>query len=204
MPDGTPPNDDQFDLHFVGRLREGSTDTVEEFVRGHSPWMLSLARRILRDDSAAEDVVQEAFNKAFQNLDRFEGRSTLKTWLHRIVVNQALMALRSQRRRPEDPIDPLLPEFDRNACRIEGSWNELRSAEEICGQQQVRDIVRAQIDRLPETYRIVLLLRDIEEMTTTEVAGQLEISEANVKVRLHRARSALKTLLEPILRGEVT
>ena len=96
-----------------------------------------------------------------------------------------------------------MPEFDRNACRIEGSWNELRSAEEICGQQQVRDIVRAQIDRLPETYRIVLLLRDIEEMTTTEVAGQLEISEANVKVRLHRARSALKTLLEPILRGEV-
>ena len=62
---------------------------------------MSLARRILRDDSAAEDVVQEAFNKAFQNLDRFEGRSTLKTWLHRIVVNQALMALRSQRRRPE-------------------------------------------------------------------------------------------------------
>lgn len=205
MPDGPPaPIDDQSDLFILGKLRDGCTATLEKFVRAHSPWMLSVARRILREDSAGEDVVQEAFNKAFQKLDGFEGRSTLKTWLHRIVVNQALMALRTRRRRPEEPIEPLLPEFDQNACRIEGAWNELRGADDICAEKQLRDIVRRKIDDLPDSYRIVLLLRDIEEMTTLEVAEQLDISEANVKVRLHRARSALKTLLEPILRGDVT
>lgn len=188
----------------LDKLRDGCTATAEKFVREYAPRMLNVARRILRDDSAAEDVVQEAFNRAFQKLSSFEERSTLSTWLHRIVVNQALMSLRTLRRRAEEPLDHLLPDFDANACRIEESWPRLLSAHEICEQNQLRAIVREKIDQLPETYRIVLLLRDIEDMSTADVAEQLELSQANVKVRLHRARSALKTLLEPVLRGQIS
>ena len=187
----------------VDRLLENCPETTEAFVRRHSPWMLMVARRMLRDHAAAEDIVQETFAKAFQNLTRFEGRSTLKTWLHRIVVNQALMSLRKSRRQSEESLDDLMPQFDSNACRIEDSWPRLLGADEICEQRQLRDHVRAAIDRLPDSYRTVLLLRDIEGLSTAEVAEALELSETNVKVRLHRARSALKTLLEPVLRGQL-
>ncbi len=192
----------EIEQEALTKLRERCPVTTERFVRHHAPWMLKVAGRILRDDAAAQDVVQEAFGKGFQKLSEFEGRSTLKTWLHRIVVNQALMKLRSQRRLREEPLDHFLPEFDSNACRIEESWPRLLGTHEICEQKQIRELVRQKIDELPQGYRVVLLLRDIEEMTTAEVAEQMELSEANVKVRLHRARSALKTLLEPILRGQ--
>ncbi len=194
----------QIELEPLAKLREHCPVTTERFVRNHAPWMLKVASRILRDDATAQDVVQEAFGNAFQKLSEFEGRSSLKTWLHRIVVNQALMKLRSRRRLREEPLDHLLPEFGSNACRIEQSWPQLLGAQEICEQKQLREIVRRKIDELPHDYRVVLLLRDIEEMTTSEVAEQLELSVSNVKVRLHRARSALKTLLEPVLRGQET
>ena len=187
----------------VDKLLEHCPETTEAFVRRHSPWMLMVARRMLRDHASAEDIVQEAFAKAFQNLAKFEGRSTLKTWLHRIVVNQALMSLRKSRRQSEESLDDLMPQFDSNACRIEDSWPRLLGADEICEQRQLRDHVRAAIDRLPDSYRTVLLLRDIEGLSTAEVAETLTLSESNVKVRLHRARSALKTLLEPVLRGQL-
>ena len=106
------------------------------------------------------------------------------------------------KRLEEQPIDDLLPEYDRTACRIEPPGRGLESPEDIVAQGRMRDLIRRKIGELPESYRIVLMLRDIEEIETAEVAKMLEISESNVKVRLHRARSALKKLLEPLLRGE--
>jgi len=154
------------------------------------------------DSGLADDCVQEAFIKAFRNIGGFEGRSSLKTWLHRITVNEALMKLRSVDRRREDPIDDLLPDFDQNHCRIEPPWGGIPTPAELLERKSTRDLVGSKIQELPEDYRIVLQLRDIEEMTTAEVADMVGISESNVKVRLHRARAALKRLLEPILRGE--
>jgi len=174
------------------------------FVRQHSPWMLSVARRILRDNAAAEDSVQEAFLSAFTNIDKFEGRSALKTWLHRIVVNKCLMALRASKRKSEEQLDELMPQFDSNNCRIEDPWPQLLSADKICEQKQLRAVVLENIDRLPEKFRIILQLRDIEEFSTAEVAKELGLSQANVKVRLHRGRSALKKMLEPVLRGHLS
>ena len=164
--------------------------------------MLSVARRITLDRALAEDCVQEALVKAIKAIGGFEGRSGLKSWLHRIVVNQALMKLRTRNRLSEDPIDDLLPAFDENACRIEGPWKQIAQPDELVEQASTRTLVHSKIGELPDSYRIVLQLRDIEEMTTQEVAEALGISEANVKVRLHRARSALKKLLEPLMRGE--
>lgn len=175
----------------------------EKMVSDNIAWMLVLTERILRDRGLAEDAVQEAFVAAFKNIDQFEQRSSLKTWLHRITVNVSLSKLRQIKRRAEQSIDDLLPEFDSHDCRIEKPWTNLTPLEEVLESEILSAQVRSCIDDLPDSYRIVLLLRDIEGFDTAEVAKQLELSEANVKVRLHRARAALKKLLEPILRGEV-
>ena len=177
---------------------------AEQLVRDNIAWMLALAERMLRDRSLAEDAVQEAFISALRGLSRFEGRSSIKTWLHRITVNASLTKLRQLKRLGEKSIDEYLPEFDRQDCRIEAPWSYLASVQEILENAELQARVNAGIDELPDSYRIVLQLRDIEGYATSEVAALLEISEANVKVRLHRARAALKKLLEPILRGELS
>lgn len=194
---------DAGDDELIDRFLGDDAHAAEILVRRHAGWMLVLAERYTRDRALAEDCVQEAFSNAFRRLDSFERRSSLKTWLHRIVVNQALMKLRGRRRRNEIDLDSLQPEFDANACRIEEPWKRILTPEQIIGEDRLRSLVLSKIDELPENYRNVLLLRDIEEMTTSEAAEALDLSEANVKVRLHRARSALKRLLEPLLRGEL-
>jgi RNA polymerase sigma-70 factor (ECF subfamily) len=175
----------------------------EQLVRDNIAWMLKLAERLLGDRGLAEDAVQDAFISAFRGLDKFEGRSSLKTWLHRITVNAALTKLRQLKRRAELSIDEDQPEFDQYECRIEAPWHYLASLEDVIENDDLRKRVNDCINTLPDSYRIVLQLRDIEGYDTREVAEQLEISEANVKVRLHRARAALKIRLEPMLRGEV-
>lgn len=195
--------DDIDDEALVEGLRQGSARHAEYLVRTHIGPMRAVARRILSGDAYADDCVQDAFVKAFRKIGDFEGRSSLKTWLHRITVNEALMRLRTLKRLEERPLDALMPEFDANSCRIEAPWASIATPEEIVQRQSTRALVLSKIDELPDSYRIVLLLRDIEELDTAEVAEALEISPGNVKVRLHRARSALKKLLEPALRGEI-
>ena len=175
----------------------------EQLVREHIGWMLALAQRLVGERSLAEDAVQDAFIAAFRALPAFEGRSSIKTWLHRITVNASLMILRKHKRLAEQAIDEYLPEFDRYNCRIEAPWGYLATAEEILDNQRLRALVAEKVAMLPDSYRIVFQLRDIEQYDTGEVAVLLDISVSNVKVRLHRARAALKKLLEPLLRGEV-
>ena len=181
-------------------LRQGDRVITEQFVRQNAAWMLAVARRILRNNSHAEDAVQNAFASIFKNLNSFDGRSRIKTWMHRIVVNHALMVMRKKRRAKETSIDELLPQFDDSGCRIEDRWTTIQTPEILLQQAQTRKKTLEQIDLLPDKYRNVLLLRDIEELSTAEVAQTLELSQANVKVRLHRARAALKKLLEPLIR----
>lgn len=183
-------------------LTSGDPLATAAFVRDNIEWMLSVARRLLRDVTQSEDAVQNAFVNIFKGLSRFEGRSTLKTWMHRIVVNEALAILRKNRRRNETSIEDLLPEFDDNMCRFEEPWGNIESPEALVQKSQVRTTILDSINKLPDSYRIVLVLRDIEELSTAEVAATLDLSETNVKVRLHRARSALKRLLEPLMRGK--
>ena len=187
----------------LARAAQDKETQAELLVRDNIAWMLALSERMLRDRGLAEDAVQEAFIAAFRGLDNFERRSTLKTWLHRITVNASLTKLRQLKRLAEKPIDEYLPEFDRHDCRIEAPWTNLTPLQEVLENDDLCATVRKAIDALPESYRIVLQLRDIEGYDTNEVAELLEISGANVKVRLHRARAAIKKLLEPVLRGEV-
>ena len=178
----------------------GDRAATSRFVRAHIGWMLRLARTYLRESALAEDAVQNAFTKIFTKSDQFSGESNIRSWMRRIVVNEALMLLRKRRSLNEDgDIDALLPAFDENGCRIEEPWSSMPTPEQLLITEETRQIVTDKIGELPDAYRITLLLRDIEEHTTAEVAEALGMTETNVKVRLHRARAALKTLLEPHL-----
>jgi RNA polymerase sigma-70 factor (ECF subfamily) len=192
------------DLDAASALQKGDDVSTETFVRENIRWMVRTAERILKERSAAEDSVQAAFVKIFRSLDSFRGESSLRTWMRRIVVNQALMVLRKQERLRETSIEPLLPSFDGNGCRLDETWLVKDTPESLLASAQVSQAVMTAIDKLPDAYRLVLLLRDIEEYSTTQVAHMLELSESNVKVRLHRARAALKKLLDPVLAGEIS
>lgn len=180
---------------LVARLKTHDPGAYEELVRQNGPRMLALARRVVGDDEGARDVVQDAFLSAFRGIDAFAGEARLSTWLHRIVVNTALMKLRSRRRRPEEPIDRFLPAYREDGHFATGfvEWGDV---EQRLQRREMREAVRRAIDRLPESYRTVLLLRDIEEMSTAETARALGVTENAVKIRLHRARQALRTLLD--------
>ncbi|MFP4125784.1 MAG: RNA polymerase sigma factor [Alphaproteobacteria bacterium] len=187
------------DAALVARLQAGEDAAYAELVRRHGGRMLTVARRYLHSEDAAQDCVQEAFLAAFKALDRFEGRSSLATWLHRITVNAALQALRRRGAKDEVAIEPWLPTFDEEGFLEGPTQLTAADAEELLARDDVRTEVRAAIDRLPRSYRNVLLLRDIEGLSMSEVAEMLEVSENNAKVRLHRARTALKKELEPLL-----
>lgn len=182
------------------RLRNGEDAAFAELVERYGGRLLAVARRFMRTEEDAQDALQDAFLQAFKALPRFAGQSALGTWLHRIVVNAALMRLRHRRSRPEEPIEPMLPTFLEDGHQTHPSVPWPESCETLLARREVRELVRESIDRLPESYRTVLLLRDIEELDTAETADILGISENAVKVRLHRARQALRGLLDPRLR----
>ena len=190
------------DAAILARVRAGDHDACEALVRQHGGHMLAVARRLLRTEEDSADAVQDAFLSAFRSLDGFEGNSALGTWLHRIVVNVCLMKLRARSRRREVRIDDLLPAFDETGhhSRPVRPWEDQALARLM--QAETRAHVRACIDRLPDSYREILLLRDIEELDTEQTARQLGINPGTVKTRLHRARQALRTLLEPAVLGE--
>ena len=184
---------------LVSRLRAGEDAAFEELVRTYSPRLLGLARRIVGNDEDARDVIQDALLSAFRSIDRFQGDARVGTWLHRIVVNTALMKLRRRRRKPEESIEPLLPAFQSDGHFAErfSSWAGSEGADAALSRAETKKLVRGLIDQLPESFRTVLLLRDIEGLDTEETARVLDTTPNAVKIRLHRARQALRTLLAP-------
>lgn len=188
---------------LVTALQHGDEDAYVQLIRDLGGRMLAVARRFMRADDEAEDVVQEAFIQAYKNIDRFQGGSRLSTWMHRIVVNAALMRLRKQSRKKEVSIEDLLPRYKDDGHRLEigEPWTE--RGEDVAMREELRQIVRQAIDRLPDNYRNVLMLRDIEQLDTAQAAKMLDISVNATKTRLHRARLALREMLDPHMQGGV-
>jgi RNA polymerase sigma-70 factor (ECF subfamily) len=181
---------------LIARLRAHDEEAFETMVRRHGARMLATARRLLSNEHDAHDAVQQAFISAFKSIASFNADARLSTWLHRIVVNAALAQLRSRRRRPELPIENLLPRFDDDGRWFDGTEQMGWDNEHPMERRETRQMVRRCIDQLPDTYRSVLLLRDIEEFDSVKVAKMLAITPNASKIRLHRARQALKTLIE--------
>jgi RNA polymerase sigma-70 factor (ECF subfamily) len=184
----------QAEAELVARVRAGDPLAFEQVVRQYGGRLLAVARRILRCEEDCADAVQDAFLSAFKSAHEFAGTSALGTWLHRIAVNACLMHLR--RRKDETSIEPLLPTFtaDGHHARHVRAWEDCGF--ETAVRAETGCVVRDAIDRLPSSYRTVLVLRDIEELDTEETARLLNCTRGNVKTRLHRARQALKILLD--------
>jgi RNA polymerase sigma-70 factor (ECF subfamily) len=185
---------------LLDALRAGDAGAYESLVRSQTGRLLGVARRFLRNEEDARDAVQDAFLSAFRSIGSFDGDARLSTWLHRIVVNAALMKLRTRRRKPETPIEELLPAFaeDGHMAGPVSRWGQGADLELERAEDRAR--VQKAIAALPESYRTVLLLRDIEELDTEETARLLEMTVPAVKTRLHRARLALRGLLDAGLR----
>ena len=199
----TPVNGGADDAALLAALRTGEEWAYRQLVSVYGGRLLAVARRILRNDEEAQDALQEAFLQAFRALPRFEGNARISTWLHRIVVNAALMRIRSRKSRPEESIEPFLPTFqdDGHASVAFREWEG--GADELLERAETRALVRSAIERLPETYREILTLRELEELDTAEVAELLGITANAVKIRLHRARQALRGMLDPHFRVEI-
>ncbi len=198
-----PPGDE---AAFIARLKTGDAVAFERLVRETSGRMLAVAKRILQNDEDAQDAVQQSFLLAFRALRNFEGQAKLSTWLHRITVNTCLMKLRSRRKWPESRIDDLMPRFRGNGHHesMPELWNPPPSAG--IERQEILREVREAILELPEDYRDVILLRDLGQVDTRAAAEMLKISESAVKTRLHRARMALRAMLDAKMarQGKIT
>jgi len=177
------------DQEVVRRVLEGETALFELIMRRYNQRLYRVARAILRDDADAEDVMQEAYVRAYEHLGQFAGRSQFATWLTRIAIHEALARL--QRRKRTDQLGANA----RGEIGIDREVDVAASALNPEEQLSVSELGRAlenAILSIPEQYRLVLMLRDVEQLSTTETAATLELSEENVKVRLHRARAMVR------------
>jgi RNA polymerase sigma-70 factor, ECF subfamily len=178
---------------LLAELKAGTPDAFTELVERHSGTIYNLALRLMGNPQEAEDVLQETFISAFRALDRFEGRSQLGTWLYRIAYNAALMRLR-RREPPTSSIDePVVNEEGEELPRQLVDWGAL--PDDIVLTREFHEVLNRAVDALPRSLRSVFVLRDIEGLSTAEAAETLNLTATNVKVRLHRARLALREQL---------
>jgi RNA polymerase sigma-70 factor (ECF subfamily) len=167
----------------VARVLAGDHESFEVLMRRHNQRLFRAARAVLRDEVEAEDVVQDAWVRAFTHLRQFSGRSSVATWLTRIAVHEALARRRRRGRQvPLDAHEATLPA-------------RTRAPDDEIGARRVLTAVEAAVDALPLPYRTAFILRDVQGLGTAEAAACLDVPEATVKTRLHRARSLLRARL---------
>jgi len=182
--DTTRPPAHLADDAVVERVLAGDLEAFAVLMRRHNRRVFRAVRGIVKDDAEAEDVAQEAWIGAYRALASFEGRAAFSTWLTRIAIRRALSHVRRGRpTRSLDDLDHLAPEDDGPGPE----WDAHR--------REMARVLEAAIDSLPPSYRVVVMLRDVEHMSTADAADALEVSEENLRVRLHRARAALRERL---------
>jgi RNA polymerase sigma-70 factor, ECF subfamily len=188
----------EFEAECIRRILAGENQLFHELIRPCEKPVYFLLLSLLRNESEAEDVAQETAIKVYRNLHLFRGESQFRTWVLSIARNEGLARLRKVENRREDSLDALTEDAGDFTPAVLTSWREVPAAE--LERQEVRGLIRETIDGLPEIYRNVMLLRDIEEMDVRETATALGVSEAAVKVRLHRARALMQRALAPRLK----
>jgi RNA polymerase sigma-70 factor (ECF subfamily) len=171
------------DQEIVDRVKGGETALYEIIMRRYNQRLYRVARAILRDDAEAEDVMQDAYVRAYQHLDQFEGRALFSTWLTRIAVHEALARVRSRNRTGQLEQTEDDGEFRMDVLEISPD------PEQNASRAELGHLLEEAVLGLPEQYRAVVMLRDIEELSTSETAAALDLTEPTVKVRLHRGRA---------------
>jgi RNA polymerase sigma-70 factor (ECF subfamily) len=182
------------DAALVALAQAGDEPAIRTLVRRHNQRLFRVARAIVRDDGEAEDVVQASYVKAFTHLDGFRGEAQLATWLTRIAVNEAGERLR--RRRPTTGLDAVEAEQGRSAQIIQfPTLATPADPETEMSRQEVREVLERAIDTLPDGFRVVFVLRDVEGLGTDETAQHLGLKPDTVKTRLHRARRLMRSAI---------
>src|ERR1041385_2529459 len=178
------------DEEVITRVLSGESAMFEIVIRRHNQRLYRVALAILRNDGEAEDVMQDAYVRAYEHLVQFAGRAKFSNWLTRIAVHEALA-----RHRREERCQELEPMSEREGDPMDRFASLTPNPEQQASNSEIRRLLEEAVDNLPDSYRTVFMLRDIEEMSTTDAADVLEITEENVKVRLHRARALLRKSL---------
>jgi len=187
------------DQGLVARLRTGDPAALEPLMDRYATRVYRIAYGITRSESDAEEVVQDVFHTLFRKIETFEGRSALGTWIYRVATNAALLRRRGKRHQVEVKLEDSLPTFledghrDGDRSHVLADWSD--TPEEELLSRETRAIVSRALDALPDHYRAVLVLRDVEGLSSEETAAALGDSVASVKSRLHRARMALREVL---------
>jgi len=178
------------DEEVVARVLAGETGMFEVIMRRHNQLLYRVARAILRNDGEAEDVMQDAYVRAYEHLGQFAGRAKFSTWLTRIAVQEALPRQHRGNRYTE-----LEPMSEREGDPMDRFAYLAPDPEQQASNSEIRTLLEEAVEKLPDAYRTIFMLRDVEDMSTTEAAEIIEITEDNVKVRLHRARALLRKSL---------
>jgi len=195
------PTADPSDETLAARAAAGDDHAFEEIVARFEARVFRLACR-LTSDTEAPDVLQETFLQVYRNLPSFRGESQFGTWLFRIATNAALMLRRAHARRPTESLEVFLPRFDERGVHVEmpAQLQIASQADELLDRQALAEKARAGIARLPDMYRDAFVLRDLEELSTADVAQVLGVEPATVRQRVHRARLMLRGYLSELVR----
>jgi len=181
------------DVELADRIARRDQAAFETLMRRHNGKLFRVARAIVRDDAEAEDVLQDAYLVAYKQIGEFRGEAQLSTWLTRIVINQALMRLRRQKR--ERVVVPFRSEDDRGPHLSEVIDHKAESPTDATLRAEARRMLERRIDELPVAFRTVFVMREVEDMTVEETATCLSIPSATVRTRLFRARALLRESL---------
>ena len=184
---------------LIAAILAGDIQLYHELIRPYERTVFMTALSILKNEADAEEIAQEAFLKAFRNIAAFRAESKFGTWLISIVINEGRARLRRQAIIRMESLDDNSEENAGISPALLRDWHEIPL--EIVEQKQTREMLQSAVLSLPDIYREVFLLRDVEELSVVETAQALEISISSVKVRLHRARLLLQRQLSPLLRG---
>lgn len=177
------------DEQIVEKILKGQKSLFEVIMRRYNQRLFRIQRNYIDDESSVQDTLQTTYIKVFEKLDTFNGNSAFSTWLIRIAINEALLYLK--RRKSHSNLHLYADDEDKPEGRFGGN-----NPEEHLIEHDMRQLLEQTIDALPEDYRAVYVMREIEEMSTREVAEALDISESNVKIRLMRAKEKLRDSLE--------
>jgi len=190
------------DAELVRQAKEGNTQAFEALVRKHTPKVYGLALGMMRNPTDAQDVVQDTFFNCYRKLDSFRGEAAFSSWLYRIAHNMCLMKMRSRRRRPEVSLEIHSLEFDADGQHQRQIEDFSPRLDDLYENKELGQVILKGMETLPESYRVVFVLADLQHLSMKEIAQVLNLTVPNVKTRLHRARLKLREYLSEYLEGE--
>jgi RNA polymerase sigma-70 factor (ECF subfamily) len=199
-PATVPPLGDVSDLDAIAAITHGNREMFEVIVRRYNQPLYRVGMAYLRNHAQVEDAMQNTYVKAFLNLPRFERTAAFSTWITRIMINECLMVLRHQRSRPETALDEHQLEQESTAASVlpfhpSFDTESDHAAADQLSRAEMKRLLEEAVSTLPRKYRTVYIMREVQQLSTAEVAAALGVSEGSVKVDLHRARERLKVEL---------